>query len=494
MKPLLILILLTSSLWCLASNETEIESIKPNIVLVIADDHGQNDLGCYGNKTIKTPNLDKLAEQGIRFTNAHCTTASCSASRSTILTGLYNHATAHYGHMHQYHHFSAYDNVKSLPVLLSDLGGYKTARIGKYHVAPEQVFRFDEHIPANARSTMEMANISRDFIMNNKENPFFLYFCTSDPHRGGGKVSNMPLAADRFGNKDEGYPGIKKTLFSPDDVTVPPYLPATKECKEELSQYYQSVARMDQGFGQLFKHIKDAGLWDNTIVIYISDNGIAFEGAKTNQYQPATNLPCIIKTTDKSKKNMVTNAMINWTDLTPTILDYAGILEKAEGVIGNDFIDQKNEKNKSQASGFHGRSFKDVLETGKTDGWDETYTSHTFHEITMYYPMKTVITRDYKLIWNVAWQLPYPQASDLWSSSTWQSALQEGIEMYGQKKLKDIIQRPQFELYNIKEDPYEAYNLAYQPNHQEKLEEMKTKIKAFQKRTKDPWILKWKHE
>ena len=95
----------------------------PNIVLIVADDHGTNDLGCYGNPAVKTPNLDKLAGEGVRFTRAHCTSASCSASRSVILTGLYNHANGHFGHMHHFHHFSAFDHVYSLPVLLEEIGG-----------------------------------------------------------------------------------------------------------------------------------------------------------------------------------------------------------------------------------------------------------------------------------------------------------------------------------------------------------------------------------
>lgn len=102
----------------------------PNIVLIVADDHGTNDLGCYGNAAVHTPNLDSLASEGIRFTKAHCTTASCSASRSVILTGLYNHANGQFGHQHHYHHFSAYDHVYSLPVFLEQLAGYQTGRIG----------------------------------------------------------------------------------------------------------------------------------------------------------------------------------------------------------------------------------------------------------------------------------------------------------------------------------------------------------------------------
>jgi N-sulfoglucosamine sulfohydrolase len=117
------------------------ETQRPNIILFVADDHGTDALGCYGNSVIKTPNLDYLASEGVRFSNAYCTSASSAASRSVILTGKYGHATGSYGHVHDYHHFSTYDSVISLPALLSK-AGYNTARIGKYHVAPEQCLSF----------------------------------------------------------------------------------------------------------------------------------------------------------------------------------------------------------------------------------------------------------------------------------------------------------------------------------------------------------------
>src|SRR5690242_9066675 len=105
---------------------------RKNIVVMVADDLGLQ-LGCYGDRVIKTPDLDRLAAEGTRFPRAFCTTASCSASRSVILSGLHNHATAHYGHEHGDGHFRTYDHVRSLPVLLKE-AGYRTCSIGKYHL------------------------------------------------------------------------------------------------------------------------------------------------------------------------------------------------------------------------------------------------------------------------------------------------------------------------------------------------------------------------
>ncbi len=467
---------------------------KPNIILIVSDDHGTDDLGCYGNTAIQTPHLDKLASEGVRFTKAYCTTASCSASRSVILTGLYNHANGQFGHVHGYNHFSAFDKIKSLPVILNE-HGYKTARIGKYHIGPEKVFQFDEALKASSRNSIEMADISNKFITENKENPFFLYFCTSDPHRGGGKLTESEYQPDRFGNKDEGYEGVKRVLTPALDVSVPEYLPDNSASRSELSQYYESVNRMDQGVGKLVQHLKDAKIYDNTIIIYISDNGIAFPGAKTNLYDPGMRLPCIIRNPLIPKVAETSDAMVNWADLTPTILDFAGIYKP------NMLLDYIPEKGKSEPKGlgvfkdFQGRSFKEVMQTGDTKGWDETYASHTFHEITMYYPMRVAMDRKHKLIWNIAHGLEYPFASDLWASATWQSVLSEtGEQLYGARPVKSYLNRPEFELFDLQADPLEAKNLAYNPEYKDVLDGMKAKMKAFQKNTKDPWHVKWTHE
>lgn len=465
----------------------------PNIVLIVADDHGQGDLGCYGNAAVKTPNLDALASEGIRFKRAHCTTASCSASRSVILTGLYNHANGHFGHQHHFHHFSAFDHVYSLPVFLEELAGYHTGRIGKYHVAPEKVFHFQEVMNANSRNPVAMADSCLGFLQDNKDHPFFLYFCTSDPHRSQA-INETPLAPDAFGNTPGGHDGVEETLFSTEEVKIPPYLPESMACREELAQYYQSVARVDYGVGKLFSHLKETGVWDNTLIIYISDNGIAFAGAKTTLYQPGINLPCLIKNPGGENAGAVSDALINWADLTPTILDRVGVLDKANAMMQERVEDPVLNWNNTANASLQGKSFKSVLDDPLAPGFDETYASHTFHEITMYYPMKSIIERKFKLIWNIAWQLPYPHASDLWASSTWQVALKSGSGMYAGRSLENFTNRAEFELYDLENDPYETRNLAGTPAYQKELELLKKKLYEFQERTNDPWIVKWEHQ
>ncbi len=444
-----------------------------NVVLFVVDDQGL-DAGCYGNRVIQTPNLDRLAADGTRFDYAFCTTASCSASRSVILTGMHNHANGQYGHQHSYHHFVSFPNVKSLPVYLSQ-AGYRTMQIGKYHVAPEEVYRFDLRVRANTRSPVEMAEKCREFLASDDGRPFFLYCCTSDPHRGGGIVEDSPHKPNRFGNREQGYPGVKEVTYDPDDVIVPPFLPDTPACRAELAQYYQSVSRVDQGFGRLMQILEQSGHGDDTLVIYISDNGIAFPGAKTTTYEPGLRLPCVVRNPYNEKRGLATDAMVTWADLTPTILDFAGCLP--------------------EKSATQGRSFLAVLDREEPEGWDEVYASHTFHEITMYYPMRVVRGRRYKLIWNIAHGLPYPFASDLWAASTFQDRYRHGLDaLYGKRTIGAYIHRPEFELYDLQTDPHEVDNLADDPAHAEALKAHQAKLKAFQKRTRDPWILKWEYE
>ncbi len=444
---------------------------QPNVILIVADDHGKDAIGCYGNPIIKTPHLDRLAATGTKFNRAFCTTASCSASRSVILTGLHNHFNGQYGHQHSYHHFSSFENIKSLPVLLEDQG-YRTGHVGKYHVAPESVYRFQHRFQANARSPIEMAQVCEHFIKEDAGAPFFLYFCFSDPHRGGGFAEEIPHQPNRFGNTLSGYPMIEEVIYNPAEVLVPAFLPDNPETRAEIAQYYQSISRLDKGVGKLLDYLESSGKMDDTFIMYVSDNGMAFPGAKTTLYEGGMQLPCIVKMPGQTTSTE-TDEMFSWTDITPTIVDLAGGL--------------------TDDSLFHGSSFVPVL-NGKAIDRDAVYASHTFHEITMYYPMRVVRGENYKLIVNLAHGLPYPFASDLYASKTWQSIEKHGLRTLGGKPVADYIYRPRLELYDIVDDPHEVHNLAQDPAFGAQLEGMVQKVKNFQAATNDPWIIKWKYE
>ena len=445
-----------------------------NIVLMVSDDHGREALGCYGNSVIQTPHLDALAAEGTRFSNAFCTSASCAASRSAILTGLHNHANGAYGHTHGVHHFSCFDWVKSLPSFLNE-AGYRTGRVGKRHYAPEELFPFDFN-PSERywdRDDIALSEECRAFIAGDE--PFFLYWCSFDPHRNGKVIEDHPCKPDRFGNPNQNFSGDQERVYSEEEVIVPPFLSDTPEARAELAQYYQSISRLDRGVGRLIEMLKEEGKYDNTLIIYISDNGSAFPGSKTTLYDPGMRLPCIVREPGDKAGGRVNDALISWVDIVPTILDFADAMPTA--------------------SAFHGRSFRRLIGTATEKGWrKEVYASHTFHEITNYYPMRVIRSKKYKFIWNIAYPLTYPFASDLWDSAVWRAVRRDQPEMFGSRSVEAYLHHPRFELYDLQADPNETVNLADHPEFQGLVQSFCEKIKQFQKETNDPWIHKWEYE
>jgi len=234
-----------------------------------------------------------------------------------------------------------------------------------------------------------------------------------------------------------------------------------------------SVERADKGLLRLLHLLQETGRWDDTVILFLSDNGIAFPGAKTTLYEPGIRLPLVIRSPDVQGGG-VCDAMVTWADLTPTLLDIAGA--------------------PVQNASFHGRSFKTAMRENPGKGWNEIFASHTFHEVTMYYPMRVVRGRRYKLIWNIAHGLPYPFASDLWVSQTWKATLEQELTHYGMREVEKYINRPRFELYDLEKDPHEIVNLAGNPAYTALLEDMKTKLRLYQEKTNDPWIIKWIYE
>jgi N-sulfoglucosamine sulfohydrolase len=428
-----------------------------NIVLLIADDLGRH-TGAYGDTTAKTPNLDRMAREGVRFTNAFCTTASCSASRSVILSGLHNHTSGHFGHAHSPHNFSYLPTVKSGPELLKE-HGYRTGVIAKLHVNPMDKFPWDLNATRETgRDGKSVAARAREFVQASQGKPFYLHVGFTDPHR------------DREGFANRDYPGITRNRFDPAQVKVPSFLPDNPATREEVAEYYEAANRLDQGIGMVFDVLRETGELDNSLVVFISDNGMPFANAKTNCYDAGLRLPLIVRAPGLSRRGTVNNAMVSWTDLLPTFLDWAGAK-------GPDYP-------------LHGRSFLPVLEQENPSGWDHVHFSHTYHEITMYYPMRGVRTRQYKYIRNLFPELEYPHASDLWASKTWQSVLAAGENAkVGQRPVGQYLHRPAEELYDVSRDPDELTNLAGSAAHRQTLTALRKQVHEWRGRTKDPWII-----
>lgn len=487
------------------------DAAERNVIFFITDDESPT-LGCYGDTAARTPAIDALAADGLVFRNAFATTASCSASRSVVMSGLHNHRNGQFGHQHHYHKFASFQDVVSLALpRVMQRAGYRTGQIGKYHVAPETVYHYETYLKANSRNAVEMADKSKEFLTSKEDDrPFFLYFATSDPHRGGGvdKTSDQELKPNLFGNKPNrgAYPGVKEVFFDPADVTIPPFLPDTVETREELAQYYQSCSRIDAGVARLVKILKEADLYDKTMIVFTSDHGMAFAGGKTTVYEGGLRVPFVVRDPYQSGRGVESDALISHIDITPSLLDFAGGLDaKTNGpknpLRADQFWKERGEALKENRNGgkpflsYHGKSWMHLLASPSEPHHKTIMASHTFHEIQMYYPMRVVRDQDYKLIWNIAHPLPYPFASDLWAASSWQAQLAKGNDApYGQMTVGRYVQRPEFELYDMRTDPNESTNLADSQGHADVLEKYKAKLKALQKTFDDPWILKWKYE
>lgn len=387
--------------FCLLISGNVLNAAERNIIFIVTDDEGQT-LGCYGDPVAVTPNIDALAKDGTMFLNAYATTASCSASRSVIMSGLHNHKNGQYGHQHHFHKFASFHNLVSLtlPRVLRG-AGYRTGHIGKYHVAPEEVYRFETYLRGNARNAVQMAEQCREFLTHKSDSrPFFLYFATSDPHRGGGtdKTSKLDLKPDLFGNRPNrgSHAGVDEVFYDPKKVPVPAFLPDTPETREELAQYYQSCSRIDQGLGRLIEILKEAGLYDKTPIVFTSDHGVAFSGAKTTVFEPGLRVPFVVRNPYEQERGIVSKALISHIDITPSLLDFAGGLDpKINGpkswIDPDRYWKERGEALKENRNGghkfrsYHGKSWISVLGDPDAEHWETIFASHTFHEIQMFF-------------------------------------------------------------------------------------------------------------
>lgn len=344
-------------------------------------------------------------------------------------------------------------------------GGYRTCIIGKFHVLPEANYAFEtkaDQQTQGARNSVRMAENAEAFIKQADPRPFFVYYSSTDPHR----------AKQGYANEGK-YPGVTPVKFDPAHIKVPPFLPDQPETRQDLAEYYESVARLDQGVGRMLQALKDTGHDDDTLVIFMSDNGIPFPGAKTGQYDPGVNLPLICRLPGQ-KAGQVSKAMVTWADITPTILDYTG-------TAGPKYA-------------LHGASFLKAMNDPAWSARETVFLSHTFHEATMYYPMRTLRSAKYKFIMNIASPLPFPFASDLYASPTWQGALKRQDSTYGNRAMTAFLQRPRFELYDLEHDPHEVVNLADKTEYAQTVAKLTAELKQQQQKTADPWLLKHDRE
>ena len=227
---------------------------------------------------------------------------------------------------------------------------------------------------------------------------------------------------------------------------MPAHLPDLPEVRDDLAQYYESVSRLDSGIGLLLDVLRDTRHEGDTLVIYLSDNGRAFPGAKTTLYDEGIHLPLIVSSPAQSKRGVRNNAMVSWVDITPTILDWTRAAPP-------------------RMQQLAGRTILPMLEQTDPPGWDRVFASHNFHEIQQYYPMRALRTREYEYIVNLAAPLEFPIAGDIASSPSWQAIAARPSVGLGARTVDAFLHRPAEELYDVRTDPAEVRNLAADPAH-----------------------------
>ncbi|XP_042525921.1 N-sulphoglucosamine sulphohydrolase isoform X2 [Dipodomys spectabilis] len=275
---------------------------RRNVLLILADDGGFES-GAYNNSAISTPHLDALARRSLLFRNAFTSVSSCSPSRASLLTGLPQHQNGMYGLHQDVHHFSSFDKVRSLPLLLSQ-AGVRTGIIGKKHVGPETVYPFDFAYTEENSSVLQVGrNITRikllvrRFLQTQDDRPFFLYVAFHDPHRCGHSQPQYGAFCEKFGNGERGMgriPDWTPQTYDPQDVLVPYFIPDTPAARADLAAQYTTIGRMDQGIGLVLQELGSAGVLNDTLVMFTSDNGIPFPSGRTNLYRPGTAEPLLV--------------------------------------------------------------------------------------------------------------------------------------------------------------------------------------------------------
>ncbi len=409
----------------------------PNILILVADDLGL-DVGCYGNPAVQTPNLDRLAAEGVRFSHAFVTSPQCSPSRSSMFTGRYPHANG-CSRLH-----APLPARETSVVELLRARGYYTGAFRKHHLGPGFQRRFDFYGDARQPWSAFFGRLPR-------HQPFFLWVGFTDPHRPYQKGAFSPP-------------------HDPARVLVPKSLPDTPTVREDLALYYDEIGRMDNECGDVLGELERRGLGENTLVFFTSDNGMPFPRAKCSLYDSGTRVPLLARWPGKIRPG-VSADLISLVDLAPTILDAAswGPGSIAEGV----------------APAFQARSFLPGLLGRSQQKNPYIFTERNWHDNLDL--IRSVRSERYKLIQNYLPERPYRPSLDLENSPTWRSYLEEAKQGRLPQKLRGLLapKRPEVELYDLKNDPDELDNLAADPAHAKIVQQLQQKLGAWMQETND---------
>ena len=404
-------------------------SKKPNIITNIVHDIGQH-LGCY-EAGLETPNLDKLAQTGVRFDNYLCTAAQCSPSRGSIMTGKYPHRNGLVGLAHI--GWEINNSEKKLPEYLNE-AGYETYLFGTQHETANPKTLGYKYIPEANADAKEATRVFTEHApeLSKSEDPFYASIGFDEPHRPYNR------------------PGYKNDL--PDKVTVLPWLPDKSGIREDIGGLNGLVYEVDRCVGEIMKCLKDTGLWNNTLFIFTTDHGIAMPRAKGTCYDPGVKTALIMNFPGRIEGGKVYTELLSNVDFLPTILEIAGA---------------------GQPEGIDGRSFLPLLEGRNYRSRHYVYLEMTWHD--RYNPMRAVRTDRYKYIRNFG-NLPLVYLpEDVFVGTA-------GEEMRDEYYASS---RPEEELYDLESDPLEMKNVAGDEKYKEILRKFRNQVQKWMEDTND---------
>ncbi len=430
----------------------------PNILFCISDDQSWLHAGAYGDKVVKTPNFDRIANEGVLFNHAYCAAPSCTPSRGGILTGQHIWRLEQGGNLWS----TLPAKFPVYPDLLAQSG---------YHVGYTRKGWGPGQVEAGGRKTnpagpQQYENFARFLEAAPGSAPWCFWFGSTDPHRdykrGSGVASGMRL----------------------DDVVVPPVWPDVPEVRSDICDYYMEIQRFDRDVGDMLQLLEQTGQMDNTLVVITSDNGMPFPRGKATLYDLGTRMPLAIFWKDRIPGNRVVDDFVGHTDLAPTFLEAAGL--KPPG-------------------SMTGRSFISILTAGRAGriapDRDHVITARERHawvrEGGLSYPSRAIRTYDFLYIRNYEpdrWPGGDPplygdiDCHDLHYEAPTKEYMMRHRHDPEVRRLFGLAfgKRPARELYDLRNDPHQMNNVAEEPEYREARLKVAAQLQAYLERTGDP--------
>lgn len=413
---------------------------RPNIVFIIADDVSWNDLGCYGNPTVRTPIIDQLAGEGIRFDNVFLTASSCSPSRTSIISGRYPHNTGA-----AELHTPLPEEQLPFPLLLKE-SGYYTVQSGKTHLGEPALRAFDKVYAMEGAGKGGGERWVKCLEERPRDQPFFAWFAAMDAHR--------PWDADDFG-----------TPHDPAEVIVPPFPADTEATRKDLASYYNEIARFDYYIGEVVKELKRQGVEENTLIMILADNGAPFPRSKTRVYDSGMKTPFVIKWGNGiTQPATVSTSLVSVVDIAPTLLELAGV---------------------HTLKSFQGKSFAAVLKSPEIEHRQYVFAEHNWHDYEAHERM--VRSKNFSYVLNSRPNLSNPGPADSNTSPSFldlKKLRDQGKLTHAQADIF-MVPRPYEELYDCINDPMQLSNVASLPQYKNELEEMRKVMEEWRLETKD---------